>query len=64
MRDTDKVFSSEEVAEKLGLAPRSIHVYARRYGVGRRIGTFWIFDKQDIEEIRSRMRKPKAAVAV
>lgn len=64
MRDREKAFSSAEVAEMLGLSPLSIHVYARRYEVGRKIGPVWIFDKRDVEEIRSRMKKPREAEAV
>jgi len=48
---------TDEVAEELNLAPRSVRDYARRHGIGQKIGRDWLFSEMDIERLQKRPKK-------
>ena len=46
-------YSSAEVAEILGLKRHSVHVYYKKYGIGRMFKGRLLFTKKDIKKIRA-----------
>lgn len=49
----DKLYSSKEVADKVGIRPCTVHQYHRNHGIGeRRFGHSIVFTDADIEEIK------------
>lgn len=49
-----KMYSTAEVAEKVGLSVDRIHQAAKSLGVGKKVGSFFVFTERDIEAILAR----------
>ena len=60
------LYTTKTAASLLGLAADSICTYAKRYGVGTKIGRDWVFNSEDLIVIASRKgrvgRPPKEKV--
>lgn len=48
----DKLYSSKQAAEKLGVTQKSMNYYQMKFGKGRIIGDRLIFTETEIEELK------------
>jgi hypothetical protein len=48
---TITLYTAEEAARRAGLSEGTIRAWARRLGVGSRLGRSWAFTDEDIERI-------------
>lgn len=49
--------SSVDVAKRFGLSMSSIRVYTKKYGIGKKVGGRWFFNKRDIRILEERNQK-------
>ena len=56
------MYNAETAATMLGLSKDSMRQYARRYGIGEKIGRDWVFCDEDPAVIQSRRRSPLSIV--
>ncbi len=48
------MYSSEEAAKEIGIAPETLRYYAWRYKIGVKIGGTRIYNSRDIESVKRR----------
>jgi hypothetical protein len=48
----EELFTSKQVAEKLGRSQRAVTKQAEALGVGQKLGPLWVFTAEDVEELR------------
>jgi DNA-binding transcriptional MerR regulator len=54
-----QLFSTDEAAMEIGIAPETLRYYAWRYQYGTKIGGTLIFSARDIELIRQQREEKK-----
>jgi excisionase family DNA binding protein len=47
--DAERLLTTDEVAERLGVTPRRVRALAARREVGKRIGGAWLFRLEDLQ---------------
>jgi hypothetical protein len=52
------LYSTREVAARLGVVEQRVRQLARRLGVGQRVGPVWVFTPADLARLQARNRRP------
>lgn len=58
MSELDKIYSTEEAAERLRLSRRELIKFARKYGLCSRVGKRYLFSEADLLGIWGALREP------
>lgn len=50
----EDILTTAEVAEALSITPQRVRALAETRGVGRKVGTQWIFTAAEVDQLRDR----------
>lgn len=54
---TQTLLSTTELAHLLGVSKQRVSFFTRKYGIGKKVGCFWVYDLDDVQIIKARKGK-------